>query len=67
MNKITFDQAIIKLEEIVAKMEQGDLSLEQTLDLYEQGTKLASFCHETLSSAKLKIQEIDINNEKSGE
>jgi exodeoxyribonuclease VII small subunit len=52
---MTYEQAIKRLEEIVATLEQGTLSLEESLKLYEEGAKLSEFCHKTLKDARQKI------------
>ena len=52
---ITYEQAIKRLEEIVATLEEGTLSLEESLKLYEEGAKLSEFCHKTLKDARQKI------------
>ena len=53
--KLTYEQAIKRLEEIVCKLEEGALSLEESMKLYEEGAKLSEFCHVTLKEAKQKI------------
>ena len=53
--KLTYEQAINRLEEIVSKLEEGTLSLEESMKLYEEGAKLSEFCHLTLQEAKQKI------------
>ena len=58
MNDLTFEQALRELESTVEKLELGDLSLEQSLALYEQGQKLATFCSSQLESAQLKVEMI---------
>lgn len=58
MEDITFEKACSELEKIVSKLEKGSVSLEQSLELYEKGTKLAALCHEKLNKAQLKIEEI---------
>ena len=44
MKKLSFEASIQELEEIVAKLENGEESLEESLKLFEKGTKLASSC-----------------------
>ncbi len=56
--KQTFETAIKKLEETVTALEEGNLTLNDSLKLYEQGTKLASFCGECLDNAEQKIKEL---------
>lgn len=58
LEELTFEQAFQQLEEIVARMEQGDLPLDQSLELHARGQKLAEFCARLLDGAELKISEI---------
>ena len=58
MEQMTFETALAKLEEIVAEMEKGNLSLERTLELYEQGVKYTAYCKEELVKAQLKLEEL---------
>ena len=51
----TFQQIYSRLEETVGKLEQGGLSLEDAIALYEQGMMLAKQCQERLDQAELKI------------
>lgn len=53
--KMTYEQAIKRLEEIVTMLEEGTLSLEESLKLYEEGARLSEFCHKTLKDARQKI------------
>lgn len=53
-----FETAITRLEEIVRVMEKGDLPLEQSLQLFEEGTALVKNCNQLLSSAELKISQL---------
>ncbi len=47
-----------RLEEIVARMERGDVPLEQALSLFEEGTSLVSHCTKLLDEAELKVLKI---------
>lgn len=58
MIDMTYEQALKQLEETVEKMENGDLSLEESLKLYEKGNQLSAFCIKEIENAKLKIKEI---------
>lgn len=58
MKDMTYEQALKQLEETVEKMENGDLSLEESLKLYEKGNQLSAFCIKEIENAKLKIKEI---------
>lgn len=51
-----FEAAIAELESIVKKLEDGDLSLEQSLALYERGVQLSRFCHARLEDAERRIE-----------
>jgi exodeoxyribonuclease VII small subunit len=52
----TFETSLQALEEIVHKLEQGDLALEESLGLFEQGIRLARECQERLSQAERRIE-----------
>ena len=51
-----FEAAIGELETIVKKLEDGDLALEQSLELYERGVQLSRFCHARLEDAEKRIE-----------
>lgn len=51
----SFEAELKKLQEIVAKLEGGAESLEESLKLFEEGTKIAKFCYEVLEGAEQKI------------
>ncbi len=63
--KMTYEQAEKRLGEIVLKLEEGAVPLEESMKLYEEGIKLSEFCMEKLNNAKQKI--IDINEVKSND
>jgi exodeoxyribonuclease VII small subunit len=52
----TFEAALQKLDEIVQKLEKGELPLEQSLVLYEEGVRLSRLCHAKLEEAEGKIE-----------
>lgn len=58
MEKMTYEKAVARLEEIVDKLENGNLSLEEMMKLYEEGTALAVKCSKSLDEAQLKITEL---------
>jgi len=58
-----FEAAITELETIVKKLEEGDLALETSLQLYERGVQLSRFCHAQLEQAERRIE---ILNERGG-
>lgn len=51
-----FEKKLARLEEIVAKMEAGDLSLEDSLKSFEEGVKLSRECNSQLSTAEQKVK-----------
>lgn len=67
MKKLKYDEAIKKLEELVVKLEKGDCSLEETIKLYDEATKLSGYCTAMLDNAKLKIEELSEKKENSDE
>ena len=56
---ITFEQAIEELETIINRLEEGDVPLDETINLYEKGSELKDFCEKKLQSAEVKIQKIN--------
>ena len=51
-----FEAALSELDALVKKLEEGDLSLEQSLALYERGVQLSRFCHTRLEEAERRIE-----------
>ncbi len=62
MDKISFEEAFQKLEEIAQKLEIGDLSLEDSLKLYEEGIRYSRICLKLLNEAKRKIEVVNISD-----
>ena len=56
MPQKTFEQAIKRLEEIVAELEEGNLPLEESLKIYEEGVELTKFCSTKLNETEDKIK-----------
>lgn len=52
----SYEQLYAQLQEVVARLEQGELPLDETLQLYEQGVRLAATCQRLLDSAELRVQ-----------
>jgi len=52
----TFEQALAQLEQIVQRLEKGELPLEESLRLYEDGIRLSRLCHGKLQEAEGKIE-----------
>ena len=54
--KLSFEEALVKLETIVESMESGDVPLADLLAKFEEGTKLLKVCESRLKDAELKIE-----------
>lgn len=55
---MTFEESLKKLEKITEKLESGEITLDESLILYEEAMKLSRECNKTLETAKLKIKEL---------
>ncbi|HEV8130792.1 MAG TPA: exodeoxyribonuclease VII small subunit [Acidobacteriota bacterium] len=51
-----FEDALKALEDIVARLEKGDLPLETALELFEQGVQISKFCNSKLTEAERKVE-----------
>jgi len=58
-----FEAAIAELDAIVRKLEDGDLALEKSLELYERGVQLSRFCHSRLEDAEKRIEIVNERGE----
>ena len=58
-----FEAAIAELESVVRKLEEGDLALEASLQLYERGVQLSRFCHGRLEEAERRIEVLNERGE----
>jgi len=56
--KENFESALKRLEEIVQKLEEGNLSLDDSLKLFEEGIQLSRFCTKKLSEAEKKVEKL---------
>lgn len=61
---VNLEKALSELEKLVEEMEQGNLSLEESLKRFERGIALTSDCQEALQKAELKVQELVEKNGK---
>ena len=53
-----FESSLAQLEKLVARMESGELGLEESLKAVEEGVRLTRLCQETLSAAEQKVQRL---------
>lgn len=56
----TYESAKKRLEEIALKLEDKDITLEKSIELYEEGAKLTAICYEKLNNAELKFSQISL-------
>lgn len=56
--KMTYEEALGKLKEVVTRLESGEETLDASLKLFEEGAKLSAFCYEKLQNAEQKITEV---------
>ena len=54
----TFESRMARLEQIVRAMERGDVALEESLKLFQEGTELVRSCTELLDNAQLQVKKI---------
>jgi exodeoxyribonuclease VII small subunit len=57
--ELTFEKALAELEKIVARMESGELSLEQALATHKRGVELARFCQQRLEAAQQQVKVLE--------
>ena len=61
--KISFEQALSRLEEIVKELETGTAELDKSLDMFEEGIKLVKLCSSKLDDAEQRISILTKNSE----
>lgn len=61
----TFEKAMTRLEQIVAKLESGQCSLDESLQLFEEGTKLSAYCSKLLKEAEQKIVKLALDQSET--
>ena len=61
--KMTFEEALTRLDEIVRSMEAGGALLDESLSLFEVGVKLVKFCQSALDGAEQKVKLLQKNDE----
>lgn len=62
--KLTFEEAMKQLEQIVDKLEHGEEPLEEALKLFEEGTSLAAYCYTALQNAQQKVEQLSAETEQ---
>ncbi len=56
MEEQTFEQSMTELEQVVSRLESGDTTLDQSLQLFEQGIRLAKRCQQKLDAAEKRVK-----------
>ncbi len=56
--ELTYEKAVERLEEILSLLEKNEITLDESINLFDEGIKLTAFCSEKLENAKQKITEI---------
>ncbi len=59
MSEMNFEKAVARLEDIVAKLESGDCPLDKTVELYDEGLKIAELCKKQLGEAKQRVVSLE--------
>ncbi len=57
--RLSFEDALSRLEEIVRELEGEEISLEESIKLYEEGIELSKICTNTLEKAELRIEKVN--------
>jgi len=57
-SKMSFDEALLQLEQVVKQLESGDLPLEKSIELYKQGMILSNDCHQKLQKIEGEVAQL---------
>jgi len=58
LETLSFEEGYDRLEQVIQQLESGDLSLEQSVALYEEGVQLAEYCGHKLDDAELRVNQL---------
>ena len=58
LEKLTFEEAMKELEELVDSLDKGDVSLDEAITAYDRGSQLKDYCQKKLQEAKMKVDTI---------
>ena len=58
VDKLTFEEAMKELEELVDSLDKGDVSLDEAIAAYDRGSQLKDYCQKKLHEAKMKVETI---------
>jgi exodeoxyribonuclease VII small subunit len=62
----TFEEALARLDEIVRRLESGDVALDEALDLWREGEELHRLCLERLTAAEGRVEELEAEQDDNG-
>jgi exodeoxyribonuclease VII small subunit len=65
MSEIKFEKAMSRLEKIVEELEHGNLDIDKSLEIFEEGIKMSRLCSKKLNEAEAKIEKL--TKDKNGE
>jgi len=65
MSELKFEKAMFRLEKIVEELEHGDLDIDTSLEIFEEGIKMSRLCSKKLNEAEAKIEKL--TKDKKGE
>lgn len=63
VDEMSFEEAMAALERVVGQLEQGEVGLEQSIELYERGAALKARCEKKLKEAEEKVAQITLNEQ----
>ena len=63
ITKLSFEEALAQLEDIVSKLEDGSINLEESIEEYTRGVHLKNHCETKLKEATLKVEQITIDKD----
>ena len=62
LDKLTFEEAMKELEELVDSLDKGDVSLDEAIAAYDRGSQLKDYCQKKLQEAKMKVDTIQLSD-----
>ena len=62
LEKLTFEEAMKELEELVDSLDKGDISLDMAIAAYDRGSQLKDYCQKKLQEAKMKVDTIQASD-----
>jgi exodeoxyribonuclease VII small subunit len=65
LEKMTFEDAMIELENLVDSLDKGDVSLDEAIAAYDRGSQLKDHCQKKLNEAKMKVETIQSSGDNN--